>query len=127
MATSRRCSCLLLIVIAIIAGVYFWQQAPEPDDVLAQSYIAAFEETTNPTYGWIIWPIFLLLEVMNNQRLNLFSSLPADEQLALFENLTPDLAPQVRETVQGIYATLHAQTYGKQRRQRACCKRCLQR
>ena len=105
----RRVAIAAIIVVglALLGFLYFWQQRPEPDEILAQSYIAAFQETTNPTLRLSNIASLVSLEGYSDEALGLFNELSTDEQVALFESATPDLLPQVRHVVSGIYTTLY--------------------
>ena len=111
--TWRRLATIAIVVLAafLLVFAYYWDRRPEPDDILAQSYISGFQETTNPTLRLSNLADLVTLEGYSDEALGLFNSLSTDEQVALFENATPDLLPQVRHLVTGIYATLYVDDF----------------
>ena len=98
---------IAVVAFALLVFAYYWQQRPEPDDILAAAYTAGFQETTNPTLRLSNLANLVSLEGYTDEALNLFKGLSTDEQVALFENATADLLPQVRHLVSGIYTTLY--------------------
>ena len=109
--TNRwRVAAIFAVVIAILVllnGYFFIQQTHQSDEVLAQSYITNFEDTTNPTLRLDNLANLFALENYDREAFVLFNMLTPDERVALFENITPDLALQVRLVVKGIYQTLY--------------------
>lgn len=99
---------IIIAIIAVASFAYYWTQRPDPADVLAESYIASFQETENPTLRLSNLANLLALEGYRDEAVQLFDSLPADDQIALMENSSPDLLPQVRRIVEGIYSGLYA-------------------
>ncbi len=102
---------VVVMALAVIGFVYYWQQRPQPDAILAQSYLAAFQETTNPTLRLSNLASLVALEGYSDEALELFNELSTDEQVALFESATPDLLPQVRHVVSSIYTTLYVDDF----------------
>lgn len=97
----------LVIILAAIAGVYIWRISSQSNAVLAQSYISDFEDTANSTIRLSALANLFALEEYDQEAMTLFASLPLEEQLALFENLTPDLDLQVRQVAKNVYTTLY--------------------
>ncbi len=112
---SRRIAAAAVVValLAVLGLLIFWLQRPEPDDILAQSYIAAFRQTTNPTLRLSNLADLIALEGYTGEARELFNGLSAEEQAALFGDATPDLSPQIRDVVSGIYTTLYVEAFGR--------------
>lgn len=102
----------VIAVIAIILGFYFLRQTQQqPDEVLAQSYVSNFNQTTNPTLRLDNLANILTLGGYEDQALEMFQSLSPDEQIAMFENVTPDLTTQLNEVIQGTYSSLFTDNF----------------
>lgn len=105
----RRAAIGAMLLTLVVAAVffYYWQLRPEPNDVLAESYVAGFLETANPTLRLGYLADLFVLGGYDDTANQLFLQLPIEEQIAIFENSTPDLLPQIRHVVVGTYASLH--------------------
>ena len=101
------------MVIFLLGFAYYWQQRPIPDAILAQSYIAGFQETQNPTVRLSSLANLAGLEEYSDDVIELFNSLSTNEQEALFENATPDLTAQAKSVASKIYMTLYTDDFGK--------------
>ncbi len=102
---------IVIMSVALLAFAYYWQQRPKPDEILAQSYTAAFQETANPTLRLSNLANLVALEGYSDDALDLFSGLSTDEQVALFESVTPDLWPQAKQVVGNLYTALYADDF----------------
>ena len=107
--TSRkRLAWLALILITIISvgfSLYLWQQAQRSQDLLAETYIANFNATENPTLRLDNLAQLLSLGNYDEEAESLFTTLPAAEQIALFTNPTGDLQPQLERVVEAMAST----------------------
>ncbi|MBN1993263.1 MAG: AAA-like domain-containing protein [Anaerolineae bacterium] len=98
---------VLLVVILVSAfGFYIWQQEQRANEILANTYEEDFTNTTNPTLRLDNLANLFGLEGYDDKARVLFTGLPPDEQIALFTGATPELQPQVRTVIKGVYTEL---------------------
>ncbi|MCP5100374.1 MAG: hypothetical protein GY943_32900 [Chloroflexi bacterium] len=106
---NRRIWMMLLAFIAVVAigfSIYFWQQSQRTDELLAETAVANFQSTTNPTLRLDNLAQLLALPDYEAQAVMLFHGLTTAEQVSLITDSTSDLQPQIEAVVDGVYQTL---------------------
>ena len=98
---------LISLVILSLLAFRLWL-APQPVQVLAESYINDFQQTTNPTLRLDNLTALYALPGYEAEAEALFNSLPLSEQQALFDQATPDLLAQAQTVITHTYTTLYA-------------------
>lgn len=99
---------LVTLILISLLGYSLYRQTQTTNVALAQSYITAFEDTTDSTLRLDSLAKLFAMPVadFNEQAETLFHSLSLDEQVELFTKDTEDLQPQVRTVVRNVYIDL---------------------
>ncbi len=96
---------IVTTMLAIAASIYFWRQAQRTDALLAETYIANFSTTENPTLRLDNLAQLLALRGYESQAVALFEQLPPQDKIALFAAPSTDLQPQVERVITAVYTT----------------------
>jgi Tol biopolymer transport system component len=99
---------LALVMLALLAGYFWWQAQQASNEILAQSYRVGFNQTENPTLRLDYLARLLALPGYEEEAVALFATLPAASQSVLFVNTTPDLQEQAEAVLAATYMTLVA-------------------
>jgi tetratricopeptide (TPR) repeat protein len=97
---------IVAVVLAIILGIFIWQQGARTIEAQAHTYEEDFKRTTNPTLRLGALSGLFSLTGYDEAGYELFNSLSPAEKEALFTNIKPDVQPQVRQVVKGVYTKL---------------------
>ncbi|MCL4264407.1 MAG: PD40 domain-containing protein [Anaerolineae bacterium] len=98
-------SLLLMTLLAVAASLYFWRQAQRTDELLAQTYIANFAATENPTLRLDNLAQLLALGGYESEAVALFEQLPAPDKITLFTTPAADLQQQMERVITAVYTT----------------------
>ncbi|MCP4420582.1 MAG: hypothetical protein GY805_28585 [Chloroflexi bacterium] len=104
----KRVTWIALILVTLLSiglSVNLWRQAQQSNDLLAQTYIANFTATENPTLRLDNLAQLLALGGRGEEAVALFTSLLPVEQAALFTNPATDLQPQIESVIEAMYVT----------------------
>jgi Tol biopolymer transport system component len=110
-AGSRRLLWLALTgVILFLLGstLYFYRQAPDPDELLAQTYRSNFAGTENPVLRLDNLARLSALPDYEAEAVTLFHNLPLAAQVELFSAAPADLQRQVEAVAIAVYSSLAA-------------------
>ncbi|MDX1522705.1 MAG: hypothetical protein R3264_13840, partial [Anaerolineae bacterium] len=99
-----RLIAIAAILILILLGTYFVWFDQDTNDALIRTYTEEFD-TQNPTLRLDRLAKLFDLGAADEAR-RLFSDLPPVEKIALFKGATPDLQPQLRSAIEGVYVLL---------------------
>ena len=97
----------ITILSLLMALGAFWLR-PKPNEVLAQSYISDFENSSNPTLQLSNLANLFELPDYKEEAIGLFNNLTHEEQIAIFDGVTPDLQPQAQIVTQEMYLFQYA-------------------
>ncbi|MBX3056786.1 MAG: AAA-like domain-containing protein [Anaerolineae bacterium] len=103
-------SLILMTLLAAATSLYFWRQAQRTDELLAQTYVANFSATENPTLRLDNLAQLLALGGYESEAVALFEQLPAPDKMALFTTPAADLQPQMERVITAVYTTQTADT-----------------
>jgi tetratricopeptide (TPR) repeat protein len=96
---------ILVTILSVGLSLYFYQQAQNSDERLAETYITNFTSTENSTLRLDNLANLIALGGYEEEALALFQELSPVDRFLLFQVATPDLQPQIESVIETTYTT----------------------